>query len=746
MIPKNSTRAVTFDRDPAGRAPTVEVAHEALIREWGRLDAWLAAGRADLRMQRQLATAAQAWREAGQDNSFLLHGTRLTQFEEWAAQTQLALNAGEQEFLRTGINERNRRQAEEEARRRRELETAQQLAEEAEARRQAEAQHAQEAEARAQDQTRSARRLRWLAAGLAVFLLAAVGAAWFAFNQQTIARASQVQAEANFTRAEAQRLAAEANTLVQAGGNAEVIALLALKSLRTQYSPQGDAALQAAAGLDYPQHILTGHEGSLWAVDYSPDSLFVVTAGADGTARLWDVVTGKQVQEFAGHEDELVSVAFAPDGRTVLTGSFDQTARLWDIDTGKLRQTFTGHTDAVEKVRFSPDGQTLLTAGDDRTARLWTVETGAEIRRVVGHANGVFGTAFAPDGGSIATASFDQTAKLWGIEPQPEWSPLAGVDAPSFANAIKFSADGKAAVGAGGRGVTIWNAKTGETINQFAYGPPLLSVAISPDGSRVWGGGVDGALVGWDANSGELLKTLTGHEAEIVSVAISPDGRYALTAGASDGTARLWDVATGQAVRIFNPEAGFVLDVAFSPDGRHALASSHGGVFMWALDSGQLMNHFEPVEPMGVPSVVVSTDGTQVIAGTRFGEILFFDATNGQQQRVLSGHTAAVRDLTLSPDGRLLLSASADGTARLWDITAGAELRRFNRRPFTIHSVAFAPDGRTVLVAANDGLALRYDVNYQDTVSYLCSRLQRDFSIEERVQYELVDTAATCKP
>ena len=348
--------------------------------------------------------------------------------------------------------------------------------------------------------------------------------------------------------------------------------------------------------------------------------------------------------------------------------------------------------------------------------------------------------------GALPRPVFDQTAKVWGIEPQPEWPPLTGVDSPSFANAVNFSADGKTAVGAGVSGVTMWNAESGDVVRQFEYGPPLLSAAISPDGRRVWGGAVDGALVGWDVGSGELVQRLTGHEAEIVSVAMSPDGRLALTAGASDGTARLWDLEAGELAQLFSPEAGFVLDVAFSPDGRHALASTAAGVvFMWTVDDGQWVRQFELAGPTGAPSVAVSPDGAHVAVGTRFGEVVMFDAGSGKQQDVLSGHTDVVRDLAFSPDGRLLLSAGADGTARLWDIATGAELRRYNRRPFTVHSVAFAPDARTVLVAANDGLALRYDVAYEETVTYLCGRLQRDFSAEERVQYEISDTAVTCK-
>ena len=71
------TRLLTFDRDAATRTPTVEVAHEALLREWGRLRAWLDASRADVLMQRLLAAAVGEWSAAGRDPSYLLSGGRL---------------------------------------------------------------------------------------------------------------------------------------------------------------------------------------------------------------------------------------------------------------------------------------------------------------------------------------------------------------------------------------------------------------------------------------------------------------------------------------------------------------------------------------------------------------------------------------------------------------------------------------------------------------------------------------------
>jgi WD40 repeat protein len=468
--------------------------------------------------------------------------------------------------------------------------------------------------------------------------------------------------------------------------------------------------------------------------------------GVGQIVRVWDAASGELLQTFTGSVDGVLTVAFSPDGQTLASGGYDKIVHLWDISTGAEIRRFEGHTDAVESVSFSPDGRTLITASDDRTARLWDVATGQELRRLAGHTNPVSSAVFAPDGKTIATASFDHTVKLWAAQPQPEYAPLDGVNPNSFSNVVKSTADGGFMVGAGLDGLRLWDVQTGQVVRQYDAGNSMLSAAISPDGSLVLGGAGNGALVGWAAQTGQKLFSLTGHQVEVTGVAISPDGRYALTAGASDGTARLWELTTGQAVQVFSPEVGFILDTAFSPDGRYALASAGNMALMWAVEGGQLVRTFELAGPVGAPSLAVSPDGQQVMVGSRVGDIVLFDLASGQQQQTFSGHTAGVRDLAFSPDGTLLLSGSVDGTARLWEITSGTELRRFNRRPFTVHGVAFAPDGRTVLIAGTDGLARRFDVDYQETIRYLCRRLQRDFSAEEQTQYEIDGDVMTCQP
>jgi len=117
-------RLLTFDYEGGTREPTLEVAHEALIREWRRLRDWLDVSRGDVRLQRVLAGEANEWLKSGRDSSFLLSGARLTQYEDWQASTDLALTAQERDYIRASVEERQRKEAAEQARRQREEETA----------------------------------------------------------------------------------------------------------------------------------------------------------------------------------------------------------------------------------------------------------------------------------------------------------------------------------------------------------------------------------------------------------------------------------------------------------------------------------------------------------------------------------------------------------------------------------------------------------------------------------------------
>jgi WD40 repeat protein len=106
----------------------------------------------------------------------------------------------------------------------------------------------------------------------------------------------------------------------------------------------------------------------------SPDGKFVASCGADGSVRLWELKTGKQVREFEGHTDVVHAVAFSPDGRRLLTGGYDRTARVWDVGSGKELQRFENHAGIVTCAAFLPGGRQAVTSSYDKTLRLWRVK------------------------------------------------------------------------------------------------------------------------------------------------------------------------------------------------------------------------------------------------------------------------------------------------------------------------------------------------------------------------------------
>ena len=101
-------RLLSLDTDPVTHSPTVEVAHEALLREWERLRTWLDDSRDDIKIQRQLSAMAREWRDANQDTTFLARGTRLETFERWTAETQLSLTEKERHYLEASLAEHKR--------------------------------------------------------------------------------------------------------------------------------------------------------------------------------------------------------------------------------------------------------------------------------------------------------------------------------------------------------------------------------------------------------------------------------------------------------------------------------------------------------------------------------------------------------------------------------------------------------------------------------------------------------------
>jgi WD40 repeat protein len=288
---------------------------------------------------------------------------------------------------------------------------------------------------------------------------------------------------------------------------------------------------------------LTGHNGDVNSVAFSPDGTTLASGSRDFAIGLWRVSTGRLLRFLTGHTGYVNSVAFSPDGTTLASGSDDKTIRLWNVETGSLLRTLAGHSSYVYSVAFSPDGTTLASGANDSTIKLWNAATGSLLRTLTGHNSTVSFVAFSPDGTTLASGSADKTIRLWNVETGSLLRTLTGH--AEWVGSVAFSPDGTTlASGSGDGTIRLWSVATGSllrTLTGHSSYSTVSSVAFSPDGTTLASGSSDDTIKLWNAATGSLLRTLTGHTDSVHSVAFSPDGAT-LASGAHDNTIKLWDV------------------------------------------------------------------------------------------------------------------------------------------------------------------------------------------------------------
>ena len=191
------------------------------------------------------------------------------------------------------------------------------------------------------------------------------------------------QANQNAIVATSRELAAAAISNLDADPERSI--LLALQAVDKTYTidhtvlPEAEDALHRAVQASQVELTLRGHTDSVASVAFSPDGKRIATASADGTAKIWDAVTGKELLTIkASTKGWVGGIAYSPNGKLLATAEDDKTARIWDATTGKELMTLNGHTDILTDVAFSPDGTHLATASWDGTAKVWEVLTGKE--------------------------------------------------------------------------------------------------------------------------------------------------------------------------------------------------------------------------------------------------------------------------------------------------------------------------------------------------------------------------------
>ena len=240
-----------------------------------------------------------------------------------------------------------------------------------------------------------------------------------------------------------------------------------------------------------------------------------------------------------GPSEQVIGVSFSPDGTRLAAASLDGTAKLWDAASGKDVLTLRGHKGGTLSVAFSPDGKRLVTTGADDTAKVWDVESGRELLTVRSPSTFFCSATFSPDGGRLATITEQDGAAIWDAQSGKPVLALRDMDLPRCQNApvvgAAFSPDGTLLATINERTAKIWNLENGKALSTLrGHSAPVVGLAFSPDGKRLATASPDNTARVWDVASGNAVLTLRGHSDSVYNVAFSPDGQRLATTSEDD--------------------------------------------------------------------------------------------------------------------------------------------------------------------------------------------------------------------
>jgi WD40 repeat protein/DNA-binding SARP family transcriptional activator len=654
----------------------VEIAHEALLREWPRLRGWLEDDAEGRHLQRHLRAAAAEWEADGRDRSELYRGARLSAARDWAADHDPELSARERAFLHDS----------------------------------------------AAAGERAHRRLQVVLAGVAALLVLAVIAGAVALNERGKARDKAVAADA-------QRLGAQA----LAEDDLDRSLLLARQGVALDDSLQTHGNLLATL-LKSPAAIgvLRGDGDGLINLDLSPDRRTLAYIENDGTLRFVDRRTRHPTASpvaVPGHSgcviDSLVRfdhLQYSPDGSRIAVGACKPV--ILDATTHRVQAHLQIGSDRfgrlVYGLRFSPDGRTLYAAvalTPNRGTLLLRLDghTGRRLSGELRDRDVAFGMLMlSRNGRGLVTTNSAATETV--VRDARTLRALRRVPV-SGSHAALSPDDRTMLVGGADGSVRFADLVTGEVRTANDRHDDVVERGIfSADGRFAITAAKDGRIIVWDVRRAAAGEVLEGHKGRITALAISRDSST-LYSSALDGKVLVWDLAgtrrLGRPFKVGLDRFGELPRYALSPDGRILAVGRPDGT-VGLFDAGTLrpISRFPVVPGKGASVVGMGwvPGGRLIVVGGDDGFLALVDPLRGRIVKRLYGHRAGARTGNLhgvftpgiSADGRMMVTGADDSTVRTWALPSGRPIGTPLKLPF-VGDVSMSPDGTTIAVTVPEG-------------------------------------------
>ena len=502
-------------------------------------------------------------------------------------------------------------------------------------------------------------------------------------------------------------------------------------------------------------HRLSGHESVVSDVEFSADGGTLASSSADTTVRLWDAASGEALHTLQAHIDYVIKLSFSPDGARLASASAaigiatsdrteaNNTVQIWDVASGEKLLTIPPEGPGYYRdVEFSPDGRTVAASTWNSAlggnVRIFDAQTGAQVQRIYAHRENIPNIEYSPDGKSLATAATDASIKIWNVDLAV---PVASyVDFGLAIQDIEYTPAGDymmVALGGehhfpdgsdnpAGSAAILWDLKNRAQSHLYSgHSDWSWAADISPDGRLIASGSgplrfpasiedLDATVRVWDAESGEELLVLQGHENTVDSVKFMPDSQQLLSSS-WDGTIRRWDLTEGVEIQQYAVPDERVYMVELLPNGAQFLSGSSDGLIrLWDLETGETLREYSG-HTDSVNGVHVNADGTRLVSASGdFGgddyTVRLWDVESGEQLMIYEGHSHIVNYAKLSPNMEFIISTSWDDSARMWDTETGEEIKQFVGHAGNTFGIAISADSATLLTTSSDTTVRMWDI------------------------------------
>ncbi|HEY9631693.1 MAG TPA: hypothetical protein V6C84_30750 [Coleofasciculaceae cyanobacterium] len=469
-------------------------------------------------------------------------------------------------------------------------------------------------------------------------------------------------------------------------------------------------ALQTIADNIREQVQVGGDQGRIQAAQFSPKGDRFITAGANGSIRLWDLQGNPLGKPITADASGLRDARFSPNGQAVVILGSSGSVRLWDLQsTPKLLDS-----PPITSFQLSADNQ-IVTADTDNTLRIWSLQ--GEAIASLPQPEGIVSLQISPDRQHLAILGDSGAVKLIDLQSQ-EVETLANLGATN--GSLQFSPNGRyLALSNGKATVSLWNLQTRQVAQIGGQMGNLLSLQFSPDSQYLATAGEEGTLRLWEVGNrfwraepfiqmvgrGSEFAVFQGHRGTIRGMQFSPDGQTIITRS-DDNTLRLWDLR-GNPIALLRGHRGKIESMQFSPNGQTLLTGGADGTArLWNLSGNPIA---ELPDQQGDyrdrMSLHFSPTSEQLITGGKDG-ITRLWSLQGSLQRELSDRLRDIQDIQISANGQkiaVLAYGTLGATIRIWDEQGSLlhkypepQTNQFNQD--NLHDLRLSPDGQVVAV------------------------------------------------